>query len=137
MDLAEKELMAAIRQAPGNSEYIFAFAQFYDDQKKYDQAFGLYEGVIKKYPKDLVAAFHLGQVSARSGLQFEKGIECLSRYLIYTPKPNEPAHCDANFYLAIIYEKKGDTILARKYYATSLQLYPGMKEAKEGLERVN
>ena len=137
MDLAEEELTAAIQQAPGDNIYIFALAKFYDDLKKYDKAFNLYEGVIKKYPDNMVAALHLGQVSARSGLQFEKGIECLSQYLIYTPRPNEPAHCDANLCLAIIYEKKGDTVLARKYYATSLQLYPGMREAKEGLERLN
>ena len=136
-DLAEKELMAAIQQAPGDNIYIFALAKFYDDQKKYDKAFNLYEGVIKNYPDNMVAAFHLGHTSARSGLQFEKGIECLNNYLMYAPRPNEPAHCDANLCLAIIYEKKGDTVLARKYYETSLQLHPGLREAKEGLERVN
>ena len=136
-ELAEKEYLAAVNEQPSNFENTFALAQFYHDQKNYEKAFALYESVIKKYPGNMVASFHYGLVSAHSGLQIEKGITCLNQYLGYTPRPNEPAHADANLGLAIIYEKKGDTIRAKKYYETSLQLHPGLREAKKALERLN
>ena len=136
-DEAEREYKAAMQAEPANAEHVFALAQFYEDQKKYDKAFVLYEGVIKSHPHNMVAAFHLGHASARSGHQIEKGIICLNQYLAYRPKPNEPSHSEAQLSLAMIYEKKGDMLLAKKYYESSLVLHPGLKEAREGLERVN
>ncbi len=136
-DLAEKEYMEAMSADPSNCENVFALGQFYQEQKKYDKALLLYESVIFRNPRNMVALFHLGKASAESGLRTERGIACLIDYLKYTPKPNEPTHCDANLELATIYERKGDRLAARKYYQTSLNLYPEMKEAKEGLERLN
>ncbi len=136
-ELAEKEYIEAIRLEPANCEHVFALAQFYNDQKQYDKAFRLYDDFMNKNPRNMVVSYHVGQVSAQSGLQTEKGITCLNKYLAYTPKPNEPGHSDANLGLAMIYEKKGDKAMAKRYYQKTLQLYPGMKEAVEGLGRVN
>jgi tetratricopeptide (TPR) repeat protein len=135
--IAEKEYKEAIQMEPTNCEHIFALAQFYNDQKQYDKSFRLYEDVISRNPLNMVATYHIGHASAQSGMQIEKGISCLTKYLSYTPKPNEPGHSDANLSLAIIYEKKGDRVMARKYYQNTLLLYPGMREAREGLERLN
>ncbi len=134
---AEREYKAAILAEPSNCKHVFELAKFYEDQKKYDQALGLYEGVIKGNPQNMVASFYLGQVSANSGSQFERGITCLNQYLVYRPKPNEPTHSVAHLSLGMIYEKKGDLRQAKRYYESSLLLHPGMREAREGLERVN
>ena len=136
-DQAEKEYKSAIQAEPTNCDHVFALARFYEDQKKYDKAMGLYEGVINNYPKNMVAAFYLGQASAHSGHKIEQGIHCLQQYLLYRPKPNEPTHSVAHLSLAMIYEKKGDLPQAKKYYESSLLLHPGMREAREGLQRVN
>jgi tetratricopeptide (TPR) repeat protein len=135
--VAEKEYLETIRLEPTNCEHIFALAQFYNEQKHYNKAFRLYEDLMNRNPLNMVASYHMGHTSAQSGLQTERGIICLTKYLTYTPKPNEPGHSDANLSLAMIYEKKGDRQMARKYYQTTLQLYPGMKEAREGLSRMN
>ncbi|NOT77037.1 MAG: tetratricopeptide repeat protein [Cyclobacteriaceae bacterium] len=135
--LAEKEYLEAIRLEPTTCEHVFALAQFYNDQKLFDKAVRLYEDVLNKNPRNMVASYHLGAVSATSGLQADRGIACLNQYLAYTPRPNEPGHSDANLNLALIYEKKGDNRMAKKYYESTLAIFPGMKEAKEGLARVN
>jgi tetratricopeptide (TPR) repeat protein len=134
---AEKEYSQAVQLEPNNPENDYALAQFYADHKKYDKAMAIYEDLLKKDPKNMVTAFHLGQTSAECGQGFDKGIVCLSQYLTYTPKPNEPSTSGASLYLAMIYEKKGDKSKAKSYYQASLKLEPGMKEAKEGLERVD
>ncbi|CAN5347588.1 hypothetical protein BH09BAC3_BH09BAC3_08340 [soil metagenome] len=135
--LAETEYLQAIKMQPTQCEHVFALAEFYNEQKKFSKSIALYEDVLLKNPQNMVASFHLGKVSAHSGLQTEKGIKCLMDYLRYTPRPNEPAHCDANLGLAMIYEKKGDQVAAKKYYRSSLEQYPGLKEAQEGLGRVD
>ena len=136
-DEAEREYKAAILAEPTNCEHVFELAKFYEDQKKYDKAMSLYEGVIESHPQNMVAAFYIGQISANSGYHFERGIACLNQYLMYRPKPNEPTHSVAHLSLAIIYEKKGNLRTAKRYYESSLLLHPGMREAREGLERVD
>jgi len=135
--LAEKEYQEAINMEPSNYDHVFAMAEFYKERTEFGKSILLYEGVLIKNPGNMVAAFHVGAVSALSGLQTEKAIKCLTDYLTYTPRPNEPGHCDANLELGMIYEKKGDQASAKKYYRSSLQLYPGLKEAQQGLARLN
>lgn len=135
--LAEKELTEALRAEPGNWENTFALAQFYFGQKQYKQAVTLYESYMAQHPQNMVIAFHLGAASARSGIAVDRGIKWLTQYLAYTPHPNEPAHSDAHLNLGLLYEKKGQRELARKCFLTSLNLEPGLKEARDGLSRVN
>ena len=135
--LAEREFKEAIQKEPTNCEHVFALAGFYKERQQYAKAFDMYEAAIKNFPHNMVAVFHFGQLAARQGDHVEKGILCLDQYLTYTPKPNEPSHADALVSLAALYEKSGDTVNARNYYESTLRLEPGMKEAKEGLERLN
>jgi tetratricopeptide (TPR) repeat protein len=136
-ELAEKEFIEATQREPDNTENNYALAGFYSDHQKFDKAFSIYDLLLRNDPKNMVAAFHLGTMSATCGLQLDKGIHCLNQYLEYTPRPNEPSHSGANLSLAMIYEKKGDKPRAKIYYETSLKLEPGMKEAREGLARLN
>jgi tetratricopeptide (TPR) repeat protein len=136
-DQAEREFLEATRRDPHDAENAYALAQFYFDQRRTERSFTVYDLVLADDPENMVAAFRLGTLSARCGLHLDEGIRCLTRYLAYTPRPNEPSHSGASFYLALIYEKKGDRLHARSYYQASLRLEPGMKEAKEGLARLN
>jgi tetratricopeptide (TPR) repeat protein len=137
MDLAEKEFVAALKLEPTNPENDYALARFYEDHGKYEEAFAVYDVVLKKDPGNMVAAFRVGSMSARRGCQLEKGILYLNQYLAYSPRLNEPSHSGANISLGMIYEKKGDKPKAKSYYETSLKLEPGMKEALAGLARLN
>jgi len=137
MELAEKEFMEATKLEPANAENDYALARFYQDHENYDKAFAVYEALLKKDPGNRVTAFHIGCMSARCGRQLEKGILYLNQYLVYHPRLDEPSHSGANLSLGLIYEKKGDKPKAKSYYETSLKLEPGMKEALDGLARLN
>lgn len=136
-ELAEKEFMEAISMEPSNPEHLLALGQFYEDLGKFDKAFALYDENIKRNPGNMVINFHLGKASAQMGTQVDRGISSLNQYLNYKPRPNEPSHCDASVFLGMLYEKKGDKSKARYCYESSLKIYPGMKEAKAGLARLN
>lgn len=135
--LAEKELTEALHAEPSNWDNTFALAEFYFGKKMFERAVALYQSYMERHPEHMIVAFHLGAASARSGIAVDRGINCLMHYLTYTPHPNEPAHSDAHLNLGLLYEKKGQRELARKCFLTSLILEPGLKEAREGLSRVN
>ena len=117
--------------------YSSVLANFYVVQKQYDKAFNLFEESVKKNPDDYVAIYQIGRTAAVTGQKLERGEECLKKYLVYSPKQNEPSHAGANMRLGQIYEKKGNKWEAKKLYETALSLDASLKEAKEGLERTS
>ena len=131
---AEKEMQEMVKADPA---YIIALANFYTGQKKYDQAFKLFEEGLKKNPDDMLAIYQIGKTSALSGLKLDQGEAYLKKYLAYKPTVNEPSHAGANMRLAQIYEKKGKKAEAKKLFETALKEDGSLKEAKEGLERVS
>jgi tetratricopeptide (TPR) repeat protein len=131
---AEKEYKEMVKADPA---YVSAFANFYVREKKYDQAFLLFEDALKKSPDDMMAIYQIGKTSAISGQKLERGEECLKRYLAYKPKINEPSIAGANMRLAQVYEKKGKKADAKKLFEAALKEDNTLKEAKEGLERVS
>lgn len=129
---AEKEYLEMVKADPA---YVSVLANFYLKQKKYNEAFNLFEDALKKNPDDFVSIYQIGKTAAISGQKLEHGEDCLKKYLAYQPKPNEPSHGGANMRLGQIKEKKGSKSEAKKYFETALKLDSSLKEAKEGLER--
>ncbi len=131
---AEKEFQEMAKADP---MYISALANFYTSQKKYEQAFSLFEEALKKNADDMTAVYQLGRTSALSGLKLDRGEDCLKRYLLYKPKINEPSLAGANMRLAQINEKRGNKTEAKKLFELALKGDESLKEAKEGLVRVS
>lgn len=131
---AEKEYLEMVK---ADANFTPVLANFYMNQKKFDNAFAMIDEALKKNPQDMGSVYQLGKTSALSGSRLDQGEECLKKYLGYTPKPNEPSHAGANMRLAQIYEKKGNKAQAKKMYETALALDGTLKEAKEGLLRTS
>lgn len=131
---AEKEFIAMAKADP---TYVQSLANYYLNQKQYDKAFAIFEEAMKKNPDDILAMYQIGKTSALSGQKLDRGEACLRKYLTYTPKQNEPSHAGANMRLAQIMEKRGKKSEAKILYETALKSDAGLKEAKEGLERVS
>jgi len=131
---AEKEYLLALKANPA---YTVPIANFYINQKQYDKAFALLENILKSEPNNILVQYQIGRTSALTGQQLDRGIECLSKYLTYQPKSNEPSIAGAQMRLGQIYEKKGNKPEAKKRYEASLKLDPNQKDAKEGLTRVS
>ncbi len=131
---AEKAYLEAARLDP---QYKTSLAGFYLGQQQHEKAFVLFEEALKKNPEDMLAHYQVGRTSALSGLRLEQGEASLRKYLLYTPKANEPSLAGANMRLAQILEKKGSKAAAKKHYETAVKLDGTLKEAKEGLSRVS
>jgi tetratricopeptide (TPR) repeat protein len=136
IDLAEKEYINAAKAEPNNVRYILSLGNFYQNQKKYNEALGVYESFLLKHPENMSVAYQFGKCSALSGQRMEKGEELLTAYLKYKPLSNEPSLAGATMRLAMIHEKKGNRQEAKKMYETAIKSDPSLKEAKEALRRL-
>jgi tetratricopeptide (TPR) repeat protein len=131
---AEKEFSEMVKLDPA---YTSALANFYVGQKEYDKAFALFEEELKKNPENFLTMYQIGRASATTGQRLERGEECLKKYLLYTPRQNEPSHAGANMRLAQIIERKGNKAEAKRLFEAALKLDGTLKEAQEGLQRTS
>jgi len=131
---AEKEFLEVVRIDPTSQPTL---VNFYNNHKLYDKAFKLLDQSLVKNPDDMAAAYQFARVCAISGKNLDRGEQYLKKYLIYSPKENEPSHAGAYMRLGMICEKRGNKTEAKRNYQKALQLDKKMKEAEEGLERVS
>jgi tetratricopeptide (TPR) repeat protein len=131
---AEKEFVA---MAKADASYKSALSNYYVNQKKFSEAFRIFDEELKVNPYDHLAGYQIGRLAALSGHQTDRGEALLKKYLTYSPQPNEPSHAGAHMRLGQIHEKRGNKAEAKKCFETALRLDATLKEAKEGLARVN
>jgi len=111
-----------------------AYAGLYVSEKKYPEAFGLYEEVLRDHPGDDEALYEIGRLSATSGEHLDRGLAALEELLRHAGKAN---NAPANTQIARILERKGDKPGARKAYETALTGNPAFVPALEGLRKLN
>lgn len=110
--------------------------QLYLADKKFDQAFELYETVLRENPDDYAALFAIGRAAAQTGQHVERGEETLRRCLTLTPPPGQPGFSAVHWRLGNLAEKRGDTATARAEYEETLRIDPSFKQASESLEKL-
>ncbi|MBI1769238.1 MAG: tetratricopeptide repeat protein [Bacteroidetes bacterium] len=101
------------------------------------EAFPLLDEELKKTPDHHLYLYWYGKSSAITGLNLDRGEECMMKYLNYTPKDDEPPIAGAYMRLGQIREKKGNKAEAKKNYETAVKLDKSLDQAKEGLERTS
>lgn len=134
---AEEQYKAAIQEVPKDNRPRIALGFYYQSQKRWDDAFGVFEDALRNDPENWNALYQVGKTAALSGQRLDRGEECLRKYLTYTPKGDAPPLAGAWFRLAMVYEKKGDKAKAAESYRKSLELDPSNAEVRQGLERVS
>jgi tetratricopeptide (TPR) repeat protein len=135
-DAALAEYARAESEFPERLEPALWAANVHVARKNYGKAFDALESFLARNPTNMPACFHVGRVAAISGDRLERGEECLTRYLAYEPKKDEPQQPLALARLGQISEKKGDRPAARRAYESALKLDASLKDAREGLKRL-
>lgn len=134
IDEAEKEYLEMVK---ADATFSTVLGTFYQNQKKFDKAFALFDDLLKKNPQDMNTVYQLGKTSAMSGQRLDDGEGYLLRYLDFIPGPTQASHAGANMRLGQILEKKGKKAEAKAKYQVALKLDGNLQEAKEGLDRVS
>ena len=114
-----------------------AYALLYTSEKKYAEAFGLFDEVLKDSPDDYGALFQIGRLAAISGERLDRGEAALERCLALPQAQGQPNHTVVQWRLGNILDKKGDKPGARAAYEAALKLDPKFPQAIESLKKLN
>lgn len=137
VDAARNEYLAAVREQPNAPKAHYALGTFYLGVEKNNKAAtDAFETSVRIDPDFMPGWFQIGHMAALTGASLARGEDALRRYLAYTPKPDEPPHARAHYWLGQIHEKQGKRAEARQAYAASLRLNAGQKDVTEAMARV-
>src|SRR5690349_21431353 len=133
---AQKEWEGAIAAFPDSGGPYYQLAGTFRQQNKWDEAFGTYERLMKKFPNEPVPHLGWGAVAALSGKQLEKGESELKWFIANTTleKVGVPNTGSAHFRLGQIYEKTNRKDLAKAEYQETLKVNPQHPDAKKALD---
>ena len=113
-----------------------ALGQLYTDDKKYEEAFAVYEAALKTAPDNYALLYGVGRAAAQTGLHLDRGEQTLRRCLELKPAGEDAPLEAAHWRLGNIAEKKGDKAAAKAEYEAALAINPKFKLAAESLAKV-
>lgn len=132
-DAAEAELHAAIAAGPDVADHRYALGYFYLLRERWDDAFAVFDDVVRRFPQEAQALFQVGKTAAMSGQRLDTGASALQRYLQHKPKAGEPPLAWAHYRLGLIHEQRGDRAAAAAAYEAALAGDPRLREAQRAL----
>lgn len=102
-------------------------------EKKYAEAFALYDAALAESPGAYRALYGSGRLAAITGERIDDGIKHLTKTLTLALPENSASHAPAHWRLGMLYEKKGDKNSARAAYEAALKADPQFDRAKKAL----
>lgn len=135
---ALQECRSYLRTSPGDIKVRNQLGRVYHAMERWEDAFGVFEEVIKEAPDNYHAYYLVGRSASAANSNLERGIECLEFYLVHTEGDEEglPSHADAHWRLGLIREHQGDITAARAEYETALGIEPDHPYAKSALRKL-
>jgi tetratricopeptide (TPR) repeat protein len=135
MDLAyaEAEEIRKIDPARGRN----ALAGLYAGEKKYSEAFAVYDEILRANPDDYAALYQFGRIAVVSGQRLDEGLTALRKCLALTPPAGQPGAAPTHWRIGNILEKKDDQAGARAAYRAALKADPDFAQASESLKKLD
>jgi tetratricopeptide (TPR) repeat protein len=131
---AEREFNAAVAASPDSVVAQYSLAAFYQSEKRWAEAFAIYDRVIAAMPGQLMARFQYGRAAAVSGLNMDRGESELKSFLTAaTDSISATTRAGAHVRLGAIYERRGNQEEARAEYKAALAINPQNADAKKAL----
>jgi tetratricopeptide (TPR) repeat protein len=136
-DQAIEKLNSCIEAEPNNLEYRHSLGMLYQKLERYKETFDIFERILEVDHDDRGALYQIGRTAVFSGLNTDRGIECLEMYLTKDVKPGYPGVDSAHWRLGTLFELKGDVTRARTEYETAARLNPDENKYKESLKKLD
>lgn len=130
--LAQSEVLIKLDPVRGKNAKATLLAR----EKRYEEAFAIYDETLQQQPDDYLALYSIGRLAAESGQRLETGYANLQKCLAATPPPGLPHHAAVHWRMGNILEKKGDKAAARAAYETAVRTDPNFKLASDSLKKL-
>lgn len=133
----EEELLKAADLDTANAAVFIELGFFYHHRSHFEAALSAFEKALALDSSNVIALFLIGNTSALSGLNPERGAECLTRF-IKTPWfiDGRPSLSEAHYFLGMIYEQLEMPDRASREYELTLQLKPDHRDAERALKKI-
>jgi Tfp pilus assembly protein PilF len=136
-DLVEGEYRWVLAANPRDIEPYLEVAGFYQHLGKAAEMKAAVDAAAKVGPNDPRLSYFRAVELILGGSSFPEAERYLKSYLASTPDRSDwPSHASAREWLGILYEREGKRMEAAEQYRAALQLEPGMKDARQKLERL-
>jgi tetratricopeptide (TPR) repeat protein len=113
-----------------------AYVGLYTAEKKFSEAFAVYEDTLRETPNDYNALYQVGKLADTTGQELDRGLAALRKCL--TIAPTDPrGYVPAHWRIGNILLRKGDKTGARAAYEAAHTLNPEFAEAIESLKKLN
>ena len=122
-----KNYLLYLEEEPFSDSAWYNLGIIYNKEGRYEEAIEAYDFAIAINAQNSFAVFNKANIL----WYLDKYDEAIESYLEYLE--NEPESFEAMTYLAECYEKKGDMVLARKYFLGAIELAPEYAEPWYGL----
>lgn len=134
MDKAHAQADAMIRLDAARGK--IAKAGLFVREKKFDEAFALYEDTLRTTPTDYSALYQVGRLAADTGQRLDRGLAALQQCLTLEPPAGAPGRAPTHWRLGNIWEKKGDKAAARAAYEAALAADANFENARTALKKL-
>jgi tetratricopeptide (TPR) repeat protein len=137
LDLVEGEYRWVFAANPPHIEPYLEIAGFYQHQGKVPEMKAALDAAARVSPNDPRLSYFRAVALVLGGSSSPEAERDLKSYLASTPDRSDwPSHASAREWLGTLYEREGKRLEAAEQYRAALQLDPGMKDARQKLERL-
>lgn len=134
---ARREYEAAIAAAPDSAQGYISLGLLHQRASRWDDAFGVYDRLLKRRPSDTAVLYHIGRAASLSGRQLERGEQALKRYIASPPKDATAYNVSrAHQRLAAIHQHQGRKDLARQQLELAVKADHKNGEARDALKKL-
>ena len=132
---ARRELREARRLARDGATRLLAtkwLGWLSQETQQYDEAFALFEELRAS---DATGLYEIGRTAAFCSCELERGRAALQKYLTLPLDREMPGAATAHYHLALVHEKRGDFVAARREADAAWRLdrnVTGLKELRTG-----
>lgn len=116
-----------------SNEELFKEAQDAFFSKKYDDAYLLFDKLLKENYKPATTNFYLGEIAFAKKKYQDAIFYYKKSATLYDKASYMPTLL---YHTAISFEKSGDSANAKKFYSSLINTYPDSKEAKEAANKI-
>jgi len=113
-----------------------AYASLYVVDKKYAEAFAVYDEILKDTPDDYAVLYQLGKLADTTDQELDRGLAALKKCLTISPPGDPRGYVPAHWRIGNILAKKGDKVAARAAYEAALSGDPAFTLATEALAKL-
>lgn len=131
---AEAEYRLVLETAPDDADARAGLGAVLLARSRFDEARRLWSGLVGDAGLGPIAHYQLGEISLLSGTELDEGVEHFRRYLASPPRPEAPPPADAEWRLALLFERIGRKDDARAALREALRFDPRHAEAKKELK---